>query len=289
MIKQILILLFFVSTVEAVPLTPLRSFVIFPVMVDHKSKIDVTQIWSEMRNQLTQSQKYLVATYEFMQEKEVFQPRGELNVTDSIILGRLLGADVLITTEVNRQRFVTVFYDARSGLELWRRSLKLNPAFKLQVQLEKVAPMVIKEFKRALPFLGIVERQRNGKFKVYTGVYHNIKKGDSLELITINTTGVTPVFDNNFTMQSLGNAQVDEVGLEYVMASGQFANVKNNYSLFARKATAVTKNTNAKNLGKDQKEAMQAEQPEEFIEPVVERKKLWLYTVVIVLFSILLI
>ena len=80
----------------------IHRMVVFPFKVesaeaDHDLPKLAEDTWWKTREKLTESKRFLVASRNFMQAKDVFQPRGELKPADALILGRLLDANALVT------------------------------------------------------------------------------------------------------------------------------------------------------------------------------------------------
>src|SRR5262245_25083625 len=102
-----LALLFFGLMAVAVPLsanaqsaehTLLRRVAVFPIEAPEELNSKADEAWWELREFLTKDKRFLVATKNFLQQQNVYQPRAELDPAAAIILGKLLDADAVIST-----------------------------------------------------------------------------------------------------------------------------------------------------------------------------------------------
>jgi len=79
-------------------LSLMRRWVVFPFDSDTPAnKNSAENAWWKTRERLTLSKKYLVASRQFLIQKDVFQPRKNLNPDDVKLLAHLLDADVVVT------------------------------------------------------------------------------------------------------------------------------------------------------------------------------------------------
>ena len=67
-----------------------QRFVLFPFEVSQPYKEQADNLWWDVRSKLSASKRFLIASKNFMQSKNVFQARSELASADAVLLGRLL-------------------------------------------------------------------------------------------------------------------------------------------------------------------------------------------------------
>ncbi len=94
----------------------MRRLVVFPIQADTAVSKEAESTWWDIREKLTESRRFLVASKNFMQAKDVFQPRAELQPADVLILGRLLDAHALITTFLVDKKLSMRVYETQNGM-----------------------------------------------------------------------------------------------------------------------------------------------------------------------------
>jgi hypothetical protein len=107
-----------------------------------------------VREQLTDTKRLLVAAKRFMVQKDVFQPRGELQPPDVILLSQLLDAEVLITMRLVGRTLKMTAYDSYDGGLLWGESLELHPSIPIEKQLKDEGLRLSRDFIANLPSQG---------------------------------------------------------------------------------------------------------------------------------------
>lgn len=180
----------------------LRKVVVFPIANPQSKTASTTseEAWWQMRELLTKDQKFLVASRRFMINRGVFQPRTNLKPADAIILGKILDAQVLITSWLEERMFKMRAYHAESGYLLWEGEVVFHPAIPVQDQLIKVSSKLLSDFIQALPYQGfqivdsvigkVVYEKDSKKFAlVFVGQNQKIQVGDPVHWIA--ATGPT--------------------------------------------------------------------------------------------------
>lgn len=199
-----------------------RRMVVFPIQVERTYASVAEEIWWDLRAKLTESKRYLVASRNFMESKDVFQPRGELSSADAIILGRLLDAHALITLRLNERKLVLRAYDGREGNLLWERSLELHPSLPMSKQLPNACEKLLYDFLAAIPYQGslvvdglagraVYKEGDSYRAKMEIGVDTKVNIGDQVQVINFNVVSLEPAFDKGGEVQVLAEGQVVKV------------------------------------------------------------------------------
>lgn len=134
------------------PVGYIRRITLFPLKGISGSISEM--LWWKLRERLTEDRRFLIATRNFMSQKNVFQSRGALGASDVILLSKLLGSHTLITSEIADQKVKTIHmraYGGIDGLLMWELSSQLDPSRSVESQIEgaclKMADQMLKDFR----------------------------------------------------------------------------------------------------------------------------------------------
>ena len=185
----------------------IRRITVFPLKVERDLSDTAETVWWDMREHLTESKRFLIASKNFMQAKDVFQPRGELLPADALILGRLLDADALVTTFVVERKLSMRVYETKNGLTLWMGDIELHPAVPVSKQLPDAVRKLLFDFVASVPYQGFViidsllgrpayMEGDNLFFKADVGVGTQISVGDTAQLIRVRASQLKPLFQD---------------------------------------------------------------------------------------------
>jgi hypothetical protein len=183
----------------------IRRVTVFPLKVDKEIDKVAESIWWDLRENLAESKRFLIASKNFMSAKDVFQPRGELQPADAIILGRLLDANALITTFVVDRKVSMRVYETQNGLTLWGGDIDMHPAVQVSKQLPDVTKKLLLDFLSSIPYQGFVivdnligrpiyNEGEKLMFKADVGVGTQVTLGDSVQLVKISAERMKPLF-----------------------------------------------------------------------------------------------
>ncbi len=224
---------------------PIRNLVVFPVNAPAEQKVYAEKSWWKSRAIFTKNQKYLVATFNFMKKKKVFQPRSELSSADAIILARFLGADALIIFYYENSKVKSIVYDGASGLELWKHTIKVNPLFSLGPQIKEATSRLSYDFLQSRPYGGHIMSINGRKGEVRVGLNHNFKKGEIVKLVKVLQTGATPVYTHGTRIVPIGEAVITDINRTFLTIDtfGAVFDPSSNY--YINKVPKITKNTNS--------------------------------------------
>lgn len=197
----------------------IRRVVVFPMQAARADQAPADEAWWQMREELTQSRRFLVASKQFLVRSDTFQARGELEPADAIILGKLLDAHALVTSQLKERVLSVEIYDGSTGLPLWKKSVTLHPSLTVQEQLPKVARALIADFVGSIPYQGytIVDSMigkavfEEGDVKlaqVDLGVGTGAQIGDLVQWIKLVVTKTEPVFQAGAQMSVIAEGKV---------------------------------------------------------------------------------
>ena len=132
----------------------IRRLSLFPLKVPKGMEAAGEEAWWQARDELSKSRRFLVASQQFLVKSDVYQPRGDLEPADAIILGKLIDAHALITMQVEERRLVMTVYDGGNGLILWKKAVSLHPSLTVQDQLPQIARKIVDDFVASMPYQG---------------------------------------------------------------------------------------------------------------------------------------
>ncbi len=199
----------------------IRRVSVFPIQVSSEYRDEADKIWWQLREWLTKDQRFLVASKNFLVQKDVFQPRGELSPSDAIILGKVLDAHALMTTVLKDKKITMRVYDGDYGRLLWEKSLPLQPSIPVHQQLEPFIKKLARDFLASLPYQGFVVKDalnnevvfRAGSalgLKVDVGAESQVEVGDQIQVIRLISQSFKPLF--------MGNGQIEVIAEGWVVS-----------------------------------------------------------------------
>lgn len=221
--RSLLVALFLMSILPAahaqMSLERIRQVTVFPFHVSNALDKSAENAWWSFREKLTESKRFMVASKNFMQAKDVFQPRGELKPADVLILGRLLAADALITTFVVDQKLSMRVYETKNGLTLWSGDLEFHPAIQISKQLNDSVKKLLYDFLASIPYQGhVVTDAMIGRpaysegerllFKADIGLGTQVTVGDSAQLVNVIVDKIRPVFQEGSSLEVYAEGKV---------------------------------------------------------------------------------
>lgn len=205
-----------------------RRVVVFPLQTPTQYAAAAEEAWWEVRKVLTDNKRFLVASKNFLQQKDVFQSRGELSPADAIILGQLLDANAVVTTYLDDKVLKMNVYEAEFGRPLWTQSLQLQPSIPISQQLVSSAVKLIGDFISSMPYQGFVVRDglkpgvvyaESGRqlMKIEVGSDAALQVGDQIQVIRVKSESVRPLFGSGLAnTEVFGEGVVDSVNREIV-------------------------------------------------------------------------
>ncbi|MBX7232457.1 MAG: hypothetical protein K1X29_10265 [Bdellovibrionales bacterium] len=182
-----------------------RRMTVFPVKAPKEYATQAEEAWWQVREILTENQRFLVASRNFLIQKDVFQPRERLSPADAIILGKLLDAQGLITIFLEDRVLHLEIYENEYGRVLWSGQLTLSSSQPIADQLVQMTRKLIFDFLSKIPYQGFVIQDplmRNLVFldhgkkmlKADVGSQIQVELGDEVQLIRIIHERNTPLF-----------------------------------------------------------------------------------------------
>jgi len=197
----------------------IRRIAVFPIDVPAEFRDDADKLWWDLRELLTKDQRFLVASKNFLIQKDVFQPRTELGPSDVIILGKVLDAHALVTTELKDKVLSMRVYDGEFGRPLWEKSLNLQPSIPVKKQLAPFTEKLARDFLASIPYQGFVVKDslqddvvfRAGSslsLKADVGVESQIDLGDQIQVIRILSDSLKPLFMGHARIEVIAEGRV---------------------------------------------------------------------------------
>jgi len=214
------------SSAEAETLSLMRRWVVFPFDSDTPAlKNAAENAWWKSRERLTAAKKYLVASRQFLIQKDVFQPRKELDSDDVKLLAHLLDADVIVTGYIENRGFKLNVYLGSSGQLFWTKRISFHPSLKATDQVEMVSDNLTQELLSQVPYQGFVVTdpligkpvyEEDGKtFSVVdTGNTDNIQEGMDVQWIQVYIPEKTKPDDpllSQSKVQVIGEGKITKV------------------------------------------------------------------------------
>jgi hypothetical protein len=183
----------------------IRRLVVFPLKVEPGQESVADEAWWQAREELTKSRRFLVASKQFLVKSDVFQPRGDLEPADAIILGKLLDAHALVTLQVVGRKLTQTVYDGGNGIVLFRKTISLHPSLSISDQLAALSRKIANDFVATIPYQGYTSVDslvghavfQDGDAKlahVDLGITSGAQIGDVVQWIRMTSLNTTPLF-----------------------------------------------------------------------------------------------
>ncbi len=203
---------------------PVRKIVVFPFDSLAKNQADMEKAWWKVREELTANKRFLIASKQLMNRKDVFISKREIDRPSAILLGKHMDAEALVTAYLADREFKMTVYSATTGAILWSQSLNMNSAQPIAEQIENTSLKLIRDFVAQIPYQGyqildpivgkpLFDEGSSKRAKVEVAADARVEKGDLVQWVTIQET--TPVYQNlnNLLIVAEGNVVEVERGI----------------------------------------------------------------------------
>lgn len=201
------------------PIAYIRKIAVFPMEAPRSLAKPAEDSWWKVRETLTDTKRFLVASKKFLIQKDVYQSRSKLNPSDAILLSQLLEADVLFTMSINNKELSMTAYSHFDGSKLWQGFLNLHPSLPAEKQLEEVSVKLIRDFIAAIPYHGLqIQDPLIGKpifeegdirlAKIDVGSNSRAVEGDVVQWVQIDKMTTAPLFSGGGQMEIYAEGEV---------------------------------------------------------------------------------
>jgi hypothetical protein len=192
--------------------TMIRRISVFPIKVPSELEGAAEEAWWELRETLTKDKRFLVASKNFLLQKDVYQARSALSPADAIILGKLLDANALISTYLDDRTLNMRVYEGEYGRPLWEHQFVLQPSLPIAEQLQPAVVKLAQDFIASIPYHGFVivdplrgrpvyQEGRRMMLKAEIGTMAEVDLGDAVQLVTISSDRLKPLFTSGASLE----------------------------------------------------------------------------------------
>lgn len=196
-----------------------QKLAVFPVSAPKTLSSAAEESWWQVREALTESKRFLVASKSFMMQKDVYQSRGELTPADAIILGKLLDAHALVVTYLQDRSLHMKVYEGQYGRVLWQHEFLMQPSLPVSSQLAVASKKLIQDFVASIPYQGhvVVDSlkgrpvfEESGKqfFQADVGLESSLEVGDQVQLVRIYSDSLKPLFISPLAPEIYAEGQI---------------------------------------------------------------------------------
>jgi hypothetical protein len=202
--------------------TLVRRITVFPIKTGQPELATLAEeAWWELRETLTRDKRFLVASKNFLQQKDVYQARSVLSPADAIILGKLLDANALVSTYVEDRVLYMKVYEGEYGRPLWEHQLVLQPSLPVAEQLQPAVVKLAQDFIASIPYHGFVvidplkgrpvfQEGRRLLVRAEIGAGAEVDVGDPAQLIRIYSDHLKPLFTHGASIEVFAEGRVVE-------------------------------------------------------------------------------
>lgn len=202
--------------------TLLRRISVFPMKTNELDSKTKDEVWWRVREVLATNQRFLVATRRFMVNRDVFQPRATLEPADSIILGKILDAQAVMTLFLTERTLNMHVYDGSQGYTIWKGALMLHPALSLGEQIVQASEKLTRDFITSFPYQGSQKGERTISSddqviaNIYVGAGSRVVEGEPVQWISLELAPGEMLFSETPRFTVIAEGVVIKVSGEYV-------------------------------------------------------------------------
>lgn len=192
------------SAIEKIAVFPLLYQGERGARVDTETAKAMDDTWWQVRDELTETGRFVVASRAFLQKADAFQPRGKLSVGDAVILGRYVEADALLTMSLKDRSLTISVSSSADGTAVWSMSVDLHPSVLLREQIANVSRALIREFIASLPYQAVTTNDALSKRAVFSDGRRQLARvrlapktvavGDKVEWVQVRRESLGPLF-----------------------------------------------------------------------------------------------
>ncbi len=201
--------------------TLIRRISVFPVKVPPELQGVADEAWWELREAMTKDKRFLVASKNFLMQKDVYQARSVLSPADAIILGKLLDANALVSTYLEDRTLNMRVYEGEYGRPLWEHQLVLQPSLPIAEQLQLAVVKLAQDFLASIPYQGFVitdplqgrpvfKEGRRLLVKAEIGTLAEVDVGDPVQLVRVYSDHLKPLFTHGASIEVFAEGRVVE-------------------------------------------------------------------------------
>jgi hypothetical protein len=207
--------------------TLIRRVSVFPIKTPPELNTVGEDAWWEQREILTKDKRFLVASKNFLMQKDVYQARSLLSPADAIILGKLLDANALVTTWLEERYLNMRVYEGEYGRELWEHQFVLQPSIPIAEQLQPAVIKLTQDFLASVPYQGFVvvdplknravyQEGRRQLVRAEIGTSAEVDVGDAVQLIRVYSDNLKPLFTHGAAIEVFAEGRVFEKNHEII-------------------------------------------------------------------------
>ncbi|MCS6838849.1 MAG: hypothetical protein NZ480_08385 [Bdellovibrionaceae bacterium] len=134
-------------------LNSLKNVAIFPPKGIQNTEIS-NEVWWQTRELLAQDGRFLIATRRLMINRQTLNPKDELKPPETIILGKILEAQLLVTLFVKENICYFHAYRTYDGIPVFLDSLAMSYALTEEEQLLIIFKALTQRFLQSIPYAG---------------------------------------------------------------------------------------------------------------------------------------
>ncbi len=217
------------ASAKSVSVAAIEKVAVFPLLykgergerIDDATAKSLDETWWQVRDELTGTGRFVVASRAFLQKTDAFQPRGLLTTGDAVILGRYVEADALMTMSLKDRTLTLAVWQSSDGTLAWSQSVELHPSVLLREQIAEVARALVREFVASIPYQATTLQDsfskqavslEGGKRRVRIATAGApLEVGDSVQWVTVTRATLEPLFQGGSKVEIVAEGVVHQV------------------------------------------------------------------------------
>lgn len=224
-----------ISSGKTVSVTAIEKVAVFPLLykgergerIDDATAKSLEETWWQVRDELTGTGRFVVASRAFLQKTDAFQPRGLLTTGDAVILGRYVEADALMTMSLKDRTLTLAVWQSSDGTLAWSQAVDLHPSVLLREQVAKVARALVREFVASLPYQATTLQDSFSKQAISIDAGKRrarvatagapLEVGDSVQWVSVTRATLEPLFQGGAKVEIIAEGVVHQVESRFVV------------------------------------------------------------------------
>lgn len=201
--------------------TMIRRITVFPIKVAPELQSVADEAWWDLREVVTKDKRFLVASKNFLMQKDVYQSRSVLSPADAIILGKLLDANALVSTYLEDRTLNMRVYEGEYGRLLWEHAFVLQPSLPIAEQLQPAVVKLAQDFIASIPYHGFVvvdplqgrpvyQEGRRLMVRAEVGTMAEVDLGDAVQLVRVYSDSLKPMFTHGASIEVFAEGRIVE-------------------------------------------------------------------------------
>lgn len=223
-----------------------RRLAVFPIASDDLPDALKSSLWWELRKDLSKSARFVVASKQFLELKEVYQSRKSLSPSDAVLLAKHLEADLILSLEYSNRELQLRTYSKEDGMILSHLTEIVPNSFTAKSRLSQSMKNLVNKWYASLPAQGHSSKWSENEVLINWGKQKTNSQIKDAFLIKVERTGLGPLKKDNHKITRMAELKFieksgDHYRYEYKALDLSFKPGKNMHATAAKRQAHLQK------------------------------------------------